>query len=43
MFSLNEDISLNEYNFIERTDRFLKINIIPWTNIIASNDYTFCE
>ena len=42
-FSLNEDISLNEYNFIEWTDKFLEMNIIPWTNIIASNDYTFCE
>ena len=42
MFSLNEDISLNEYNFIEGTDKLLEMNIIPWTNIIASNDYTFC-
>ena len=33
--------SLNEYNFIERTDKFLEMNIILCTNIIASNDYTF--
>ena len=37
MFSLNEDISLNELI------RFLEINIILCQNIIASNDYTFCE
>ena len=43
MFPLKEDISLYEYNFIEWTDKFLEMNIIPWTNIIASNDYTFCE
>ena len=46
--------SLNGYNFpeyafpewryfLEWTDKFLQMNIIPWTNIIASNNYTFCE
>ena len=29
--------------FLEWTDKFLEMNIIPWKNIIASNDYTFCE
>ena len=42
MFSLNEDTSLSKYNFLELTAAFLEINIIPWTNLIASNDYTFC-
>ena len=28
MFSLNEDISLNEYNFIKWTDKFLEMNVI---------------
>ena len=42
MFSLNEDISLNEYNLIEWIDKFLEMNIIPLKNIIASNAYTFC-
>ena len=43
-------ISLDEYVFIERgyislneLIRFLEMNIIPRKNIIASNDYTFCE
>ena len=43
-------ISLNEYVFIEREYislneliRFLEMNIISCQNIIASNDYTFCE
>ena len=29
--------------FLEWTDKFLEMNIIPWKNIIASNDYTSCE
>ena len=29
MFSLNEEISLNEYNFLEWSDKFLEMNIIP--------------
>ena len=33
MFSLNEDISFNEYNFLEWTDKFLEMNIIQWTNL----------
>ena len=36
MFSLNEAIY-----FVELIGKFLEMNIIPWTNIIASNDYTF--
>ena len=36
-------MSLNEYVFVERTAKFLEMNMIPWKNIFASNDYTFCE
>ena len=39
MFSLNEDI----FPSGEWTDKLLEMNMIPWKNIIASNDYTFCE
>ena len=49
-FTLMDIISLNEYVFIERgyislneLIRFLEMNIISCQNIIASNDYTFCE
>ena len=43
-------ISLNECVFIERgyislneLIRFLEMNIYSCQNLIASNDYTFCE
>ena len=42
IFSLKEDISLNEYNFIEWTDKFLEMNVIPWTHIYV-NKYMFFE
>ena len=29
--------------FLEWTDKLLEMNVISWKNIIASNDYTFCE
>ena len=35
--------SPNEYISLNELIRFLEMNIISFQNIIASNDYTFCE